>query len=107
VKHKHAELMKLYAEDAMETAKPWERWEVMESGFHWGPMCTHPLWDQGTKYRRKPSRFEVDQEAFIEWAAIKPGLYFSGDEQPRPLPVDVWHAALAWERGRRNDGKRD
>jgi hypothetical protein len=25
--HKHAKLMALYAEDAAETDKPWERWE--------------------------------------------------------------------------------
>ena len=28
MKHKHAELMMQYAQDAMETDKPWERWEV-------------------------------------------------------------------------------
>ena len=27
MKHKHAELMMQYAQDAMETDKPWERWE--------------------------------------------------------------------------------
>ena len=26
--HKHANLMLQYAQDAMETDKPWERWEV-------------------------------------------------------------------------------
>ena len=29
MKHRHAELMKIYAEDAMETEKPWERWQIM------------------------------------------------------------------------------
>ena len=27
MKHKHADLMLQYAEDAMETDRPWERWE--------------------------------------------------------------------------------
>lgn len=29
-KHPHAELMKLYAEDAMNTAEPWNLWEVYD-----------------------------------------------------------------------------
>ena len=58
--HVHAELMKLYAEDAAETETPWERWEFCEigqegwSGWH---TCTGgPGWAAGYKYRRKESK---------------------------------------------------
>ena len=30
--HKHAALMLQYAQDAVETAKPWERWELRPMG---------------------------------------------------------------------------
>jgi len=29
--HKHADLMLQYAQDAMETDKPWERWEYSDT----------------------------------------------------------------------------
>ena len=53
-KHVHAELMKLYAEDAMETKRPWERWQFYTS---LGPEdCrSHPKWVSTLKYRRKPN----------------------------------------------------
>lgn len=38
MKHPHAELMKQYAEDAMETDKPWERWEYSCDGSPWGNL---------------------------------------------------------------------
>ena len=64
-KHIHAELMALYAQDAMETDKPWERWEY----------CYHKDEDwmgcdrfsigfyADTKYRRKP---KTSRERFEE-----------------------------------------
>lgn len=33
-KHIHAELMAEYAKDAMETDKPWERWECFNLGIN-------------------------------------------------------------------------
>jgi hypothetical protein len=55
MKHKHAELMKLYAEDAAETNTPWERWEA-EVGRGWSGLVDHPLWSEKSKYRRKPEK---------------------------------------------------
>lgn len=52
--HKHAALMLQYAQDAMETDKPWERWEVAASSNKWGPLFDHPRWSQEWYYRRKP-----------------------------------------------------
>ena len=53
MKHKHAELMALYAQDAMETDRPWERWECRYDSGPWRQFGRHPLWSEGTSYRRK------------------------------------------------------
>lgn len=65
-RHVHAELMALYAQDAMGTDRPWERWEIasMDSG-EWSG-CTHSLnWNPRLLYRRKP---KTSRERFEEWA---------------------------------------
>lgn len=54
--HPHAENMRLYAEDAAETDKPWERWEYMWSG-RWNPLGGDPDWSYDD-YRRKPKPLE-------------------------------------------------
>ena len=56
MKHKHAELMMQYAQDAMETDKPWERWEYQFDGSTlWHPFDEHsPAWANSMRYRRKP-----------------------------------------------------
>lgn len=49
--------MLLYAQDAMETDKPWERWEIMDAlhlGPNWHQCSTHPKWWDDREYRRKP-----------------------------------------------------
>jgi len=61
MKHPHAENMRLYAEDAMETDKPWERWEYeshMLGG--WKPVACHPYWEQDIRYRRKPRTITIN-----------------------------------------------
>ena len=53
--HKHAHLMAQYAQDALETDKPWERWEVATiSGNEWGSLPGNPIWGEYAEYRRKP-----------------------------------------------------
>lgn len=53
--HPHAELMALYAKDATETDKPWERWEWFHSHSNkWLQCSKHPSWQFSNKYRRKP-----------------------------------------------------
>lgn len=60
-KHPHAELMKQYAEDAMETDKPWERWEFKTIGSDvWVPKEQHPDWYPYRKYRRKPRTITIN-----------------------------------------------
>ena len=51
--HVHAASMKLYAEDAAETDKPWERWEFAHDLSYWERMYAHPRWDGCTHYRRR------------------------------------------------------
>ena len=60
MKHKHAELMMQYAQDAMETDKPWERWEFYNKPTEsWLGTTNHPNWDTVYKYRRKPKMISV------------------------------------------------
>ena len=60
MKHIHAELMALYAQDAMETDKPWERWEYFDTQ-SWTSMRTGcPLWAEETLYRRKPKTININ-----------------------------------------------
>ena len=58
--HKHAALMALYAQDAMETDKPWERWEF-RIGIHdeWTTLGGATMWYTDYQYRRKPKMVSV------------------------------------------------
>lgn len=52
--HKHAEAMKLYAEDAATTDKPWKLWEVSyKEGANWYPLSKYQNWNSKYNYRRK------------------------------------------------------
>jgi len=69
MKHKHAENMKLFAEDALETDKPWERWEhrqrkLDETLGTWNPCRQLPAWTLDADYRRKP------QKKVIDWSKV-------------------------------------
>ena len=60
MKHKHAELMMQYAQDAMETDKPWEKWECNTGGvLGWVDMLHHPAWITETSYRHRPKMLSV------------------------------------------------
>lgn len=61
MKHKHAELMALYAQDAMETETPWERWEYRQIGISvWDTITRgHPNWLYNFEYRRKPYTIRI------------------------------------------------
>lgn len=60
MKHIHAELMMEYAKDAMETDKPWLRWEYNRDGrwivCDWG----FPSWHEKGEYRRKPQTVNIN-----------------------------------------------
>ena len=59
--HKHAALMALYAQDAMETDKPWERWEFSDTEGFWATCGGHPVWNIGSDYRRKPRTIRIGE----------------------------------------------
>ena len=63
--HPHAENMRLYAEDAAETDKPWERWEGRSPVIDWIPLTGNPPWNEVAEYRRKPKPLEM-------WANLYP-----------------------------------
>ena len=59
-KHIHAENMALYAQDAMETPHPWERWEFYNKPTEsWLSTTNHPAWVTDGQYRRKPKMLSV------------------------------------------------
>lgn len=61
--HKHAALMLQYAKDAMETDKPWERWEVAAPN-EWKGCEMSPSWSEDHNYRRKPKTIKVGKWEF-------------------------------------------
>ena len=53
--HKHAALMAQYAQDALETDKPWERWEIRPMGSEQWHACSGRIsFSERCEYRRKP-----------------------------------------------------
>lgn len=61
--YKHAALMLQYAQDAAETDRPWERWEVGIKG-EWYPLSANPAWELTQGYRRKPQVIRVGRHEF-------------------------------------------
>ena len=53
-KHPHAELMVQYAQDALETDKPWKRWQQKEKNSVWMDCYGSIQWFPDVKYRRRP-----------------------------------------------------
>lgn len=65
--HPHAENMRLFAEDAAETDKPWQRWEFKTPAAKgWGNLHQSPMWDRDTEYRRKQITKPIDLSILIE-----------------------------------------
>ena len=58
--HKHAASMALYAQDAMETSEPWERWEYrVDLHSKWIALTGNTVWYEDIEYRRKPKMISV------------------------------------------------
>lgn len=70
--HKHAENMRLYAQDAAETDKPWERWEFEVKSGVWCNLSEHPAWLENKNYRRKPQVIRVGRHEFPKPIAFTP-----------------------------------
>jgi hypothetical protein len=62
MKHVHAEKILAYAQDAMETDKPWERWEYLaiECYHEWQQCEGHPAWIAKNDYRRKARTININ-----------------------------------------------
>ena len=61
MKHPHAELMMQYAQDAMETDKPWERWQYrLRGGVKKDFDRVHPTWRIKYEYFRKPQTITIN-----------------------------------------------
>lgn len=58
--HPHAASMLLYAQDAAETDKPWERWEFKGGDAGFNRCLKHPEWQEQFEYRRKPKTITVN-----------------------------------------------
>ena len=76
-RHIHADLMMQYAQDALETDKPWERWEIAEADSNcptWRSPDSALAWWPAYQYRRKPKPYEptlLDQALELEIEATK------------------------------------
>ena len=60
--HVHAEAMALYAQDAAETDKPWERWEYcMRNDCIWINCSSGGVaWNKNAQYRRKQKTIPIN-----------------------------------------------
>jgi hypothetical protein len=58
-RHKHAELMMQYAQDAMEGDKPWVLWEFKIFHGTWSPLKSNPRWHTDQQYRRRPKQHTI------------------------------------------------
>jgi hypothetical protein len=60
MKHKHADKMAAYAQDAMTTDKPWELWEFKRPCSDEWLGCGHsPSWNTDHEFRRKPKQHTI------------------------------------------------
>jgi hypothetical protein len=84
-----------YAEDALETETPWERWEFrVKNAREWDFLDDNPSWGEDCEYRRKPKQNEIDTEAFNEW-------YKCSANGQHTYLSQAWYAALEWERSKK------
>lgn len=89
--HKHAALMLQYAQDAMETNRPWERWEVAAPN-EWKGCETSPSWSEDHNYRRKPQTIKVTVNG-------------KDMEFPKPLTAKVIEGDFVYIRDKSNPAK--
>ena len=110
-KHVHAELMMQYAQDAMETPRPWERWEVYGTVTgKWISLSDCFFFRPENQYRRKPKMLSVTLASgeVVSWPAPHRAEL---DNRDAYYYVDVdgsvmgekWHG-IAWDRGTLSNG---
>ena len=98
-KHIHAELMMQYAQDAMETPEPWERWEMYgKVTGSWISLGECFFWRPENQYRRKPKMCYVRLASgeVVSWPEpLKEALdideeYWYFDASPECINYDYW-----------------
>ena len=72
MKHKHAELMLAYAQDAQKTDKPWLLWEFRYNDDKWLPLEDNPWWAYLVEYRRKIKTIRINGYDVPEPLKVKP-----------------------------------
>ena len=97
--HIHADLMLQYAQDAQETDKPWERWEVYgKITGRWIPLSECFPFLPENQYRRKPKMVYVTlpNGECVSWPEpLKEALdideeYWYFDASPECINYDYW-----------------
>ena len=90
-KHPHAELMAQYAQDALETDKPWERWQLRNSvAEHWEDCEGDPRWLNSFVYRRKP---ETESDAPAKYTHRFTCFYEGGSAEEESL-LNATHISI-------------
>ena len=90
--HKHAHLMAQYAQDALETDKPWERWE-WKGGGGWYPLANEFTFSIHYEYRRKPQTLTYTvtmPEPMREAPELDTEYYLVSLFEPRYFEVAYW-----------------
>lgn len=112
-KHPHAELMAQYAQDAMETDKPWERWQYKNDVMHDWHDCYFPIdWVDCVQYRRKPKPYEptlLDQALELEIEAAESRINYMkskympaiGTRFATDQKINDWITELDWRKSQR------
>lgn len=93
--HKHAHLMAEYAKDALETDRPWERWEVSHCGIWWTQLDDSPRWHEEYVYRRKPRTININGHEVPE--PVREPLKDKQDYYITRLSHDRMYSLYAWE----------
>ncbi len=75
----HAAAMAEYAKDALETDKPWERWEFCHMRGEYQSLHSHPEWVENNEYRRKAKT-----------------ILINGHEVPEPCRTPLHDAMFYW-----------
>ena len=58
--NKHNALILEYANDWIETGKPWKRWQYLDIDTgEWVVLYGHPYWHPENNYRRKPTTIRI------------------------------------------------
>ncbi len=89
--HPHAALMMQYAQDAMETDKPWERWEQRffstDPGWEWKSVRLPLYFHEDCQYRRKPKVCEHCGQEMPKEERRTDGAHWPYEKGPRG---NVW-----------------